>query len=59
MIREEGKKYVNHMIAVTKDWPANKLSSLQILLPIVIADAAFANDEKSDAENLSYAQGTV
>lgn len=59
MIREEGKKYVNRIIAVAKDWPANKLSSLQILLPIVIADAAFANDERSDAENLSHAQGTV
>ena len=46
------------MIAVTKDWPANKLSSLQILLPIVIADAAFANDQKWDAENLSHSQGT-
>ena len=43
---------------MARDWPLNKRSTLPILLPTIIADAAFKDSENLDAEILWQAQGT-
>lgn len=39
-IRHNGKQYMERVIAGTGEWDGPKRASLQVLLPLIIADAA-------------------